>query len=80
MSSTRYFQLINTPNLRGGDTQPTETSVSRGDFATSITAITHHDVGGPRAPKAHLGTVLTKPVVPPAGHPSFTFSTSNYAH
>ena len=28
-----------------------------------------HDFEGPRAPKAHLGTVLTKPVTPPAPPP-----------
>ena len=29
-----------------------------------------HDFEGPRAPKAHLDTVLTKPVVPPE-HPLY---------
>ena len=31
-----------------------------------------HDFEGPRAPKAHLDTVLDKPVTPP-GHPPYVF-------
>ena len=52
--------LINTPTPRGGDNHPTENIVSGG-----VVFDVDHDFEGPRAPKAHLDTVLTKPVTPP---------------
>ena len=54
--------LINTATLQGGDNHPTET------YTYTFLGVIFdegHDFEGPRAPKAHLDTVLTKPVAPP---------------
>ncbi len=53
------YPLINTPNPRGGDNNPTKYFVSEGRVFD-----VDHDFDGPRAPKDHVDTVLNKPVIP----------------
>ena len=62
--------LINTPPL-------TEGGIIRKPIFRFLGVIFDgdHDFEGPRSPKAHLDTVLTKPVTPP-GHPLYARETA----
>ena len=55
-----YIRYLTPPTQRG-DNKPTENVNVLG-----VVFDVDHDFEGPRAPKAHLDTVLTKTVTPPA--------------